>query len=61
MKKHSLQTSKIHMDDYMIDRLNVALSLLKRFIEIMEEEKDGSITIEQQISDLYMECKEKGL
>lgn len=49
------------MDDYMIDRLNVALSLLKRFIEIMEEEKDGSITIEQQISDLYMECKEKGL
>jgi uncharacterized protein (UPF0335 family) len=49
------------MDDCMIDRLNVALSLLKRFIEIMEEEKDGSITIEQQISDLYMECKEKGL
>lgn len=48
-------------DDKMIERINVALSLLKRFIEIMEEEKDGSITIEQQISDLYMECKEKGL
>jgi uncharacterized protein (UPF0335 family) len=49
------------IDKEMMDRLNVALSLLKRFIEIMEEEKDGSITIEQQISDLYMDCKENGL
>jgi len=48
-------------DDKMIERVNVALSLLKRFIEIMEEEKDGSITIEQQISDLYMDCKKNGL
>ena len=44
-----------------MDRLNESLSLLKKFIEIMEEEKDGSITIEQQISDLYMEGKKKGL
>lgn len=50
-----------NIDDDMMGRLNVALSLLKRFIEIMEEEKDGTITIEQQISDLYMECKENGL
>ena len=49
------------IDKEMMERLNVALSLLKRFIEIMEEEKDGSITIEQQISDLYMDCKENGL
>lgn len=48
-------------DDKMIERINVALSLLKRFIEIMEEEKDGSITIEQQVSDLYMDCKKNGL
>tara|TARA_R100001198_G_C5174905_1_gene174033 strand:+ start:285 stop:440 length:156 start_codon:yes stop_codon:yes gene_type:complete len=48
-------------DDKMIERINVALSLLKRFIDIMEEEKDGSITIEQQVSDLYMDCKKNGL
>lgn len=49
------------IDEEMMERLNIALSLLKRFIEIMEEEKDGSITIEQQISDLYMDCKKNGL
>ena len=49
------------IDKEMMERLNVALSLLKRFIEIMEEEQDGSITMEQQIYDWYMECKENGL
>lgn len=33
----------------------------KKFISIMEEDKDGSITIEQQVSDLYYTCKKLGI
>ena len=33
----------------------------EKFVSIMEEDKDGSITIEQQVSDLYYTCKKLGV